>query len=135
MKCLNGKLWTDVIPENLKLKHDFGSQLQKINKLFTFIALGSFPCLISQQSLTECKNKNNSFKEVQWCKIIEDFQQHDLLMMAKKYLLFKEAVCFYQKSYISSQLSYNIIVSAQSCPVYFYITACYSVGHHITVDE
>lgn len=44
------------------------------------MALGSFSCLISQQSLTEyrCKNKNNSFEEMQW------FQQHNLLMMKKK---------------------------------------------------
>lgn len=39
----------------------------------------------------------------------------------KKTLLFKAAVCSYQKSYISCQLPDNIIVSAQSCPVYFYI--------------
>lgn len=32
-------------------------------------------------------------------------------------------------------VTYDIIVSAQSRAVYFYVTACYCVGRHVTVDE
>lgn len=42
MKCLNGQIWTDVSPENLELKLEFGSKLQKINKLFHIYCSGVF---------------------------------------------------------------------------------------------
>lgn len=95
------------------------------------MALGSFSCLISQQSLTEyrCKNKNNSFEEMQW------FQQHNLLMMKKKPCFLKRLSALIKKviflvSYLTTLLYLHKAVLYISI-----FTACYCVGHHITVNE